>query len=94
MLMTFLQQQALIPCVKTESHRGGNNNNNPYLAFRRRTEKMQTRKNRKNDESTYEKMVKLKRDLRRAATCLELVKKREYSKKEYLNLTKEIFEKR
>uniref|UniRef100_A0A1I7XKD4 Uncharacterized protein n=1 Tax=Heterorhabditis bacteriophora TaxID=37862 RepID=A0A1I7XKD4_HETBA len=28
---------------------------NPYVAFRRRAEKMQTRKNRKNDEDSYEK---------------------------------------
>uniref|UniRef100_A0A1B6I921 Enhancer of polycomb-like protein n=1 Tax=Homalodisca liturata TaxID=320908 RepID=A0A1B6I921_9HEMI len=87
-------QQSLIPCVKTEAHRGGNSNNNPYLAFRRRTEKMQTRKNRKNDESTYEKMVKLKRNLSRAVTLLELVKRRENSKRELLHLTVEIFEKR
>ncbi|XP_054279598.1 enhancer of polycomb homolog 1-like [Macrosteles quadrilineatus] len=87
-------QQALIPCVKTEAHRGSNSNNNPYLAFRRRTEKMQTRKNRKNDESTYEKMVKLKRDLSRAVTLLELVKRRENSKRELLHLTVEVFEKR
>jgi len=87
-------QQALIPTVKTEAHRGSNSNNNPYLAFRRRTEKMQTRKNRKNDESTYEKMVKLKRDLSRAVTLLELVKRRENSKRELLQLTVDIFEKR
>ncbi|KAG8292954.1 Glycosyltransferase 64 protein C4 [Homalodisca vitripennis] len=90
----LFQQQSLIPCVKTEAHRGGNSNNNPYLAFRRRTEKMQTRKNRKNDESTYEKMVKLKRNLSRAVTLLELVKRRENSKRELLHLTVEIFEKR
>jgi len=40
--------------------------NNPYLVFRRRTEKMQTRKNRKNEELSYEKMLILKRDLCRA----------------------------
>lgn len=86
-------QQPLIPCVKTEAHRGGNNNN-PYLAFRRRTEKMQTRKNRKNDETSYEKMVKLKRDLSRALTLLELIKRRENTKRELLHLTIEIYEKR
>ncbi|KAG8171960.1 hypothetical protein JTE90_008145, partial [Oedothorax gibbosus] len=55
----------LIPQVKTEK-RDGSTNNNPYVAFRRRTEKMQTRKNRKNDEASYEKMLKLRRDLSRA----------------------------
>jgi enhancer of polycomb-like protein len=67
---------------------------NPYVAFRRRTEKMQTRKNRKNDEVSYEKMLKLRRDLARAVTLLEFVKRREKTKKENLNLTADIFERR
>lgn len=79
--------------MKTEQ-RAGTAANNPYLAFRRRTEKMQTRKNRKNDETSYEKMLKLKRDLCRAVTLLELVKRREKLKREYVNLTIEVFEKR
>lgn len=52
-------QQPLILSVKTEN-RSGSAANNPYIAFRRRTEKMQTRKNRKNDETSYEKMLKLR----------------------------------
>lgn len=52
-------QQPLILSVKTEN-RAGSAANNPYIAFRRRTEKMQTRKNRKNDETSYEKMLKLR----------------------------------
>lgn len=51
---------------------------------------MQTRKNRKNDEASYEKMLKLKRDLKKAVTLLEMVKKREKLKKEDLNLTVEV----
>ncbi|GLV39686.1 Enhancer of Polycomb [Carabus blaptoides fortunei] len=86
-------QHPLILSVKTE-HRTGSAANNPYLAFRRRTEKMQTRKNRKNDETSYEKMLKLRRDLSRAVTLLELVKRREKTKREYLHLTIEIYEKR
>ena len=69
-------------------------NTNPYIAFRRRTEKMQTRKNRKNDEASYEKMLKLRRDLSKAIVLLEMVKRREKTKKEALTLTAEIFEKR
>ncbi|XP_054752135.2 enhancer of polycomb homolog 1-like [Lytechinus pictus] len=84
---------ALIPEVKQEK-RDGSTSNNPYVAFRRRTEKMQTRKNRKNDEVSYEKMLKLKRDLSKAVTLLEMVKRREKSKRENLHLTIEIFEKR
>lgn len=41
----YFQQHPLILSVKTEN-RPGQSSNNPYLAFRRRTEKMQTRKNR------------------------------------------------
>ncbi|CAH0550063.1 unnamed protein product [Brassicogethes aeneus] len=86
-------QHPLILTVKTE-HRAGTAANNPYLAFRRRTEKMQTRKNRKNDEASYEKMLKLRRDLHRAVTLLELVKRREKIKREHVHLTIEVFEKR
>ena len=55
---------------------------------------MQTRKNRKNDETSYEKMLKLRRDLSRAVTLLEMVKRREKTKRELLHLTVEIYEKR
>lgn len=95
------QPQPLVPCVRTEANSrvlGGsgnaNSDNNPYLAFRRRTEKMQTRKNRKNDEMSYEKMVKLRRDLSRALQLLDLVKRRESAKKELLKLSIQLYEKR
>nr|XP_027228711.1 enhancer of polycomb homolog 1-like isoform X1 [Penaeus vannamei]XP_027228713.1 enhancer of polycomb homolog 1-like [Penaeus vannamei] len=83
----------LIPQVKTEKG-SGSNSSDPYVAFRKRTEKMQTRKNRKNDESSYEKMLKLRRDLSRAVTLLEMVKRREKAKREHLHLNIEIFERR
>ncbi|KAJ0022688.1 hypothetical protein NQD34_014822 [Periophthalmus magnuspinnatus] len=84
---------ALIPAVKQEK-RDSSSTSDPYVAFRRRTEKMQTRKNRKNDEVSYEKMLKLRRDLSRAVTILEMIKRREKSKRELLHLTLEIVEKR
>ncbi|XP_060761959.1 enhancer of polycomb homolog 1b isoform X1 [Neoarius graeffei] len=87
------QSGYLIPAVKQEK-RDGSSSNDPYVAFRRRTEKMQTRKNRKNDEVSYEKMLKLRRDLSRAVTILEMIKRREKSKRELLHLTLEIVEKR
>lgn len=83
----------LILQVKTEK-RDGSTTNNPYVAFRRRTEKMQTRKNRKNDETSYEKMLKLRRDLNRAVTLLEMIKRREKTKKEMVQLTIEVMDKR
>ena len=88
-------QMPLIPQVRTERRDlAAVNSNNPYIAFRRRTEKMQTRKNRKNDEISYEKMLKLRRDLRRAMNLLQMVKQREKTKFEQVKLTAEIFEKR
>lgn len=57
--------QSLIARVRTESRRDGSAVN-PNIAFRRRAEKMQTRKNRKNDEESYEKILKLSHDLRKA----------------------------
>ncbi|KAJ0170194.1 hypothetical protein K1T71_014122 [Dendrolimus kikuchii] len=86
-------QHALVLSVKTEN-RPGQSSNNPYLAFRRRTEKMQTRKNRKNDESSYEKMLKLRRDLARALCLLEMVAKRERAKRDLVRLTALIAEKK
>uniref|UniRef100_A0A670ZQY6 Enhancer of polycomb C-terminal domain-containing protein n=2 Tax=Pseudonaja textilis TaxID=8673 RepID=A0A670ZQY6_PSETE len=87
------QRPSLISAVKQEK-RDGSSTNDPYVAFRRRTEKMQTRKNRKNDEASYEKMLKLRRDLSHAVTILEMIKRREKSKRELLHLTLEIMEKR
>ncbi|XP_010880901.2 enhancer of polycomb homolog 1-like isoform X1 [Esox lucius] len=84
---------SLHPTVKQEK-RDGSSTSDPYVAFRRRTEKMQTRKNRKNEEAGYEKMLKLRRDLSRAVTILEMIKRREKSKRELLHLTLEIVEKR
>jgi len=88
-------QEPLITTVKTEVRDGTTGgSHNPYIAFRRRTEKMQTRKNRKNDEVSYEKMLKLRRDLNRAVMLLELVKRREKLKKEKLVQYLDIFDNR
>ncbi|KAL0963909.1 hypothetical protein UPYG_G00315240 [Umbra pygmaea] len=84
---------SLIPLIKQEK-RDGSTNNDAYVAFRRRTEKMQTRKNRKNDEASYEKMLKLRREFSRTVTILEMIKRREKSKRELLHLTLEVMEKR
>lgn len=89
------QQNSLMLFAQVKTEKGtGTASSDPYVAFRKRTEKMQTRKNRKNDESSYEKMQKLRRDLTRAVTLLEMVKRREKAKREYLNLNIEVFERR
>ncbi|XP_052004375.1 enhancer of polycomb homolog 2-like [Xyrauchen texanus] len=84
---------SLIPQIKQEK-RDSSTNSDAYVAFRRRTEKMQTRKNRKNDEASYEKMLKLRREFSRTMSILEMIKKREKSKRELLHLTLEVVEKR
>ncbi|PIO73261.1 hypothetical protein TELCIR_04775 [Teladorsagia circumcincta] len=63
---------------------------NPYVAFRRRAEKMQTRKNRKNDEDSYEKVLKLGHDLRKTVTLFDMVKRREKTKIALIDLDSEI----
>ncbi|KAI3355639.1 hypothetical protein L3Q82_004180 [Scortum barcoo] len=84
---------SLVPHIKQEK-RDGSTNNDAYVAFRRRTEKMQTRKNRKNDEASYEKMLRLRREFSRTVTILEMIKRREKSKRELLHLTLEVVERR
>lgn len=65
---------------------------NPYVAFRRRFEKMQTRRNRKSDENSYTVMLKLRRDLHRAVTLLGFVRTREQIKKSRLEVELEVLE--
>ncbi|XP_068184715.1 enhancer of polycomb homolog 2 isoform X2 [Antennarius striatus] len=84
---------SLLPAVKQEK-RDGSTNGDAYVAFRRRTEKMQTRKNRKNDEASYERMLRLRREFSRTVTILEMIKRREKSKRELLHLTLEVMERR
>lgn len=85
-------QHSLIPAVKTEV--GSGPANDPYIAFRRRKDKMQTRKNRKNDETSYEKMLKLKKDLTYAHTLFQMVQRRESIKLQLVRLHMELYQKR
>ncbi|CAJ0956795.1 unnamed protein product, partial [Mesorhabditis belari] len=68
----------LISKIRTEGKKDGQIN--PYIAFRRRIEKMQTRRNRKNDEDAYENGLRIGRDLRRAVQLADMVKRREKTK--------------
>ncbi|KAL6726935.1 hypothetical protein Aduo_008862 [Ancylostoma duodenale] len=80
----------LIPRVRTECRKDQQGGVNPYVAFRRRAEKMQTRKNRKNDEDSYEKVLKLGHDLRKTVTLFDMVKRREKTKIALIDLDSEI----
>eukprot|EP00039_Didymoeca_costata_P030628 m.30620 g.30620 ORF g.30620 m.30620 type:complete len:608 (-) comp8219_c0_seq1:158-1981(-) len=55
-----------------------------YVAFRRRTERMHTRKNQKTTESSFINMLKLRRDLETCRQLMEKVKKREELKRDLL----------
>uniref|UniRef100_A0A915B368 Enhancer of polycomb-like protein n=1 Tax=Parascaris univalens TaxID=6257 RepID=A0A915B368_PARUN len=85
---------SLIPRVKTDNRRDAPGAVNPYVAFRRRAEKIQTRRNRKNDEDSYEKMFKLAYDIGKALILFDMVRKREQGKSELLALDEAIFDAR
>ncbi|MGH0127086.1 UNVERIFIED_CONTAM: hypothetical protein FKN15_068732 [Acipenser sinensis] len=64
------------------------------LQFEEMIDRLEKGSGQQNDEASYEKMLKLRRDLSRAVTILEMIKRREKSKRELLHLTLEIIEKR
>lgn len=84
----------LIPRVRTECRKDGQGAVNPYVAFRRRAEKMQTRKNRKNDEDSYEKILKLVHDMSKAQQLFDMTARREKQKLALIDHESEILMKR
>lgn len=59
--------------------------NESYVCFRRRLDKIQTRRNKQRDQSSYIRMVKLRRDLVKLLTMCKLMKNREDEKSEILD---------
>lgn len=85
----------LIPRIRTECRKqDGQGAVNPYVAFRRRAEKMQTRKNRKNDEDSYEKILKLVHDMSKAQQLFDMTARREKQKLALIEMETEILQKR
>ncbi|CAF0775481.1 unnamed protein product [Adineta steineri] len=66
----------------------------PYVAFRRRVEKMTTRKNRKNDEQAYMSMLKLRSNFEAVVKLTSLIKVRETTKASLLECALSIFKAR
>jgi hypothetical protein len=66
----------------------------PYVAFRRRVEKMTTRKNRKNDEQAYLSMLKLRSNFEAVVKLTSLIKLREVTKASWLECALSIFQAR
>jgi len=83
----------LSPTVRTEPIAGCPPNDS-YVAFRKRRDKIQTRKNRKNDEASYEKMLKLRRNISRAVDLMLMIKERESFKKQLVKITVDAYKKR
>ncbi|VDN05535.1 unnamed protein product [Thelazia callipaeda] len=81
---------SLIPRVKTDARRDASSSDMAYVAFRRRLERMQTRKNRKNDEDSYEKILKLGHDLSRAVALFDMIRRREHVKQAIVDLDEKI----
>uniref|UniRef100_A0A5K3ERW4 Enhancer of polycomb-like protein n=1 Tax=Mesocestoides corti TaxID=53468 RepID=A0A5K3ERW4_MESCO len=86
-------RQPLLLSVRQEKRDGGSNND-PYVAFRRRTERMQTRKNRKNDEYSYEKMLLLREQMVSLGEIVSRLVKRESTKEAVLEIERKIFQSR
>ncbi|CAG9540896.1 unnamed protein product [Cercopithifilaria johnstoni] len=81
---------SLIPRVKTDARRDASGSDIAYVAFRRRLERMQTRKNRKNDEDSYEKILKLGHDLSRVVILFDMLRRREHTKQTVIGLDDKI----
>uniref|UniRef100_A0A915PL68 Enhancer of polycomb-like protein n=1 Tax=Setaria digitata TaxID=48799 RepID=A0A915PL68_9BILA len=81
---------SLIPRVKTDARRDASGSDIAYVAFRRRLERMQTRKNRKNDEDSYEKILKLGHDLSRVVILFDMLRRREHTKQTIIGLDDKI----
>ncbi|VDP14603.1 unnamed protein product [Onchocerca flexuosa] len=81
---------SLIPRVKTDARRDASGSDIAYVAFRRRLERMQTRKNRKNDEDSYEKILKLGHDVSRVVILFDMLRRREHTKQTIIGLDDKI----
>ncbi|CAH8610327.1 unnamed protein product [Dicrocoelium dendriticum] len=84
-------RQPLLFTVRHERRDGGSNTD-PYVAFRRRSEKMQTRKNRKNDEQSYEKMLLFREQMESLGEVLSRLVRRETVKEALVLSDKRCFE--
>jgi hypothetical protein len=77
------------PLAKAENP-GGGSETDPYVAFRRRTERMQTRRHRQKDEQAYSHMLKLRRDLEQCRAVLLAVRTREQQKLDLLRCERQV----
>lgn len=87
--------QPLVVRLKSKSSCGsGAGGFDPYVVFTNRMPKQYLRKNRREDENAYIKMLKLRQDMSRAAMLLKLIKRREDLKYRKLLVQTQILDKR
>ena len=84
--------KSLIPSLKFETG-ADTDDGDPYICFRRR-EVRQVRKTRGRDAQSAEKLKKLRRELEDARQLIALVRQRELTRREQLNIDRALFEQR
>ncbi|VUZ45951.1 unnamed protein product [Hymenolepis diminuta] len=82
----------LIPVILQEKKDG--NTNDAYIAFRRRTERMQTRKNRKNEEYSYERMLIFQLVNHKGKKIPKRIVEREMYKADLIDIDRQMFQMR
>ena len=73
---------------------GNANQDNPYTAFRKRNDRMITRRNRKYDEQNYEKLYQFKKTFEQLSRLMELICSREKMKNKLIHVLHRQFSQR
>lgn len=84
--------KSLIPRLKSEK-RDGSSAKDPYVAFRRRAERIQTRKNRKNEKLSHAALYSLRNDYSLITDLMKKVYKRESLKHKEFECRNHLFNK-
>lgn len=71
----------------------GESQNDPFVCFRRRQTRT-TRKTRRTDQMLYDKMVRLRSEMERVRTLLEMCRNRDKMKKELMAMDWNVFDQR
>ncbi|KAH7697626.1 CBR-EPC-1 protein, partial [Aphelenchoides avenae] len=82
----------LVPKVNMDIRKEEKGVINPYIAFRRRAEKVQTRKKQKAEVQHYEKMLRLDLTMKKTQSLAEMIKKREKTKLYAIGLSESVLE--
>uniref|UniRef100_A0A915CZN9 Enhancer of polycomb-like protein n=1 Tax=Ditylenchus dipsaci TaxID=166011 RepID=A0A915CZN9_9BILA len=89
--VTTNKPHVLVPRLNTDGRRDEKTVINPYVAFRKRADKVQTRKKQKTEIQTYEKILRLNYALKRSIALVEMMKQREKTKVALVEYDEAIF---